>query len=240
MEKKPTGLLLFYLLPTVLVSVAVLSAYTQGLSTLVGLPEDLSVLHRKPWSIFTYFLVHRDPLHLGMSILLLHFCIRLCHLSIREFASIFMLGVLLGGITFLLLFPQTGSSGSGVLLGASAGICALVPCALYRTFVERRGGKRTQFISGIMIIILVVDFVSFFWSGSPGFSAHLGGYFVGIIALVPTHLTRRRLLRRREVMDHVYAKAHRSGIGALSREERRLLIAETGRREEEWQKQSSR
>jgi len=93
------------------------------------LSSDWSEFLFKPWSLVTYSFLHSGFFHLFWNMYLLFFASRifLNLFPVRTFFNVYFLGVIFGGLTFLLsysLFPAFQNS-SPVMIGASAGVMAV-------------------------------------------------------------------------------------------------------------------
>ena len=101
--------------------------------SLVGffeLPRGFSDFLMQPWSLVTYSFLHGSFLHLFFNMLLLYYVARIFfnYFGPRRFINVYFLGVMLGGVFFLLaynLFPAFAGSQSP-LIGASAGVMAVL------------------------------------------------------------------------------------------------------------------
>ena len=201
-----------------------------SLAAFLGMPEELlelpggaeGLFWSRPWSLLSYAFVHRTPLHLLFSLVLLSAGLRLTRpLGGKALWALFLSGVVLGGVSYLALSALAGSPG-GNLVGASAGVCALMPVAVYRGMRSGRG------IDSVLSLLLAAaaagDALLFVLDGAPGFLSHIGGYLAGGAALgVILHRDRQSALRER-AKEETLRKARLSGVGALSERERRLLL----------------
>ncbi len=91
------------------------------------LPASLNQFLTQPWSLITYGFLHNGIFHLlwNMYVLYISGRILLNLFDSRRFINIYFLGIMLGGMFFLLadvVFLQSNS----VLLGASAGVMAVL------------------------------------------------------------------------------------------------------------------
>lgn len=94
--------------------------------SLFELSSALPSLLIKPWTLITYSLVHADLWHLVFNMLWLYMAGQL-FLSIFDAARLFtvyLLGVFFAGISFILTYTISGAS--GVLVGSSAGVMAVL------------------------------------------------------------------------------------------------------------------
>ena len=95
------------------------------------LPRDVFDLIYQPWSILTYGFVHYDFFHLLFNMLVLHYIARILFnlFQKRLILNIYLLGIIFGGMAYLLvynLFDDSYLKSVGVLVGASAGVRALL------------------------------------------------------------------------------------------------------------------
>ncbi|MBT8279982.1 MAG: rhomboid family intramembrane serine protease [Muriicola sp.] len=148
------------------------------------LPVDLMDFITQPWSIVTYSFFHADFWHLFWNMLLLFFSARIFMnlFSARKLINVYFLGVILGGLLFVLsynIFPVFMGSKSA-LIGASAGvtavlifICAYIPNQEVRVIFFN---VKLWYIGAFFVL---VDLISIPASNSGGHLAHLGGALLG-------------------------------------------------------------
>ena len=145
--------------------------------------EDL--LYR-PWTIVTYAFFHGDFWHIFWNLIFLHFAGRMMVNLFKPqlFVNTFFLGVLVGGLTFVLsynFFPVFQGK-SPLLIGSSAGVMAvLIFMCSYMPFKDVR-----VFVFNVKLIYIGLLFI--FWdlikipeSNSGGRLAHLGGALIGFL-----------------------------------------------------------
>ncbi|MDO5016944.1 MAG: rhomboid family intramembrane serine protease [Porphyromonas sp.] len=159
-----------------------------------------------PWSIVSYAFVHTLWRHIAVNVGLVLMLILTGTLSAKEFYGLFFGGVIVGGITFLWL-------GDGVLVGASAGIAALISVALVRSL------KRPHFIYLFFVFVLMFESVMRNKLYDITFGVHLAGYVVGLLYLFSCWRQDRKIRTTNDVVE----KANVSGYSSLSREERQAL-----------------
>ncbi len=150
------------------------------------LPVDLMAYLSQPWSLVTYSFFHADFFHLFWNMLLLYFSARifLNLFSARKLINVYFLGVILGGLLFVLsynVFPVFLGSNSAII-GASAGvtavlifICAYIPNQEVRVIFFN---VKLWYIGAFFVL---VDLISIPASNSGGHLAHLGGALLGYV-----------------------------------------------------------
>ena len=149
------------------------------------LPSFTEVLYR-PWTLITYSFLHGSFMHILWNMILLYFVSRmyLNLFSEQQFLKNYLLGVLVGGLVFLIgynLFPVF----SGIyppLVGASAGVIAvLIFVATYTPNQEVRLLFINVKLQYIGIALVVVDILQIPNGNAGGRLAHLGGAFIGFL-----------------------------------------------------------
>ncbi len=150
------------------------------------LPVNLMTYVTQPWSIVTYSFFHAGIWHLFMNMLWLYFSGRifLNLFSARKLINVYFLGVILGGLLFVLsynIFPVfMGSKAS--IIGASAGvtavlifICAYIPNQVIRVFFFN---VKLWYIGAFFVLF---DLIQIPASNPGGHLAHLGGALLGYV-----------------------------------------------------------
>ena len=151
------------------------------------LPKDFIDFLQQPWSIVTYSFFHGSFWHLFWNMILLYFSGRI-FLNLfgpRKFINVYFLGVIAGGLTFLLSY-NTFPAFMGIqtaLIGASAGvtavlifICAYIPNQEVRLFFFN---IKLWYIGAFFVLL---DLVQIPISGNAGgHLAHLGGALLGYV-----------------------------------------------------------
>lgn len=149
----------------------------------IALSSDLGSLWYKPWTLFTYAFAHAGPIHLILNMLVLFFVNRLFSTLFRDkqFLTLYVFGILLGGVFFLIgsQFLNTG----GVLVGASAAtIAPLIGVAVHAPMMQVRmaliGNVKMWHIAAF---IIALDILQLNTSNVGGHLAHLGGAFMGFV-----------------------------------------------------------
>ena len=149
------------------------------------LPSFTEVLYR-PWTLITYSFLHGSFMHILWNMILLYFVSRmyLNLFSEQQFLKNYLLGVLVGGLVFLIgynLFPVFNGM-YPPLVGASAGVIAvLIFVATYTPNQEVRLLFINVKLQYIGIALVVVDILQIPNGNAGGRLAHLGGAFVGFL-----------------------------------------------------------
>ena len=149
------------------------------------LPSFTEVLFR-PWTLITYSFLHGNFMHILWNMILLYFVSRmyLNLFSEQQFLKNYLLGVLAGGLVFLIgynLFPVFNGM-FPPLVGASAGVMAiLIFVATYTPDQEVRLLFINVKLQYIGIALVVVDILQIPNGNAGGRLAHLGGAFLGFL-----------------------------------------------------------
>ena len=140
----------------------------------------------KPWSIITYSFLHSGIWHILSNMLILYYAgiYFLQFFTARKFLTFFFLGVIFGALVYMLsynLFPAFQATGRSYLLGASAGVMAvLVGIATHVPELRIRllflGSIKFWYIAAFLVLL---DIIQIPISNSGGHLAHLGGALFG-------------------------------------------------------------
>ena len=150
------------------------------------LSAEWSDLLFKPWTIFTYSFMHSGFFHLFWNMYLLYFAslLFLNLFSLRTFFNVYFLGVLLGGLTFMLsysVFPAFQYA-SPIMVGASAGVMAvLIFMATYSPDLEIRIIFFNVKLRYLGIAFVLLDVIQIPYGNAGGHLAHLGGAALGYL-----------------------------------------------------------
>lgn len=182
----------------------------QRLSILM-LPSEWTLYIRQPWSLLTYAFVHTAWRHIAINIGTLTLTLLFasaCRLTTKQILALFGIGSLAGGVLYLLI-------GDGILMGASAGIAALLPVVLYKVFKD-------QTALGLLFIAFVIlfDSVTRHQLSEVTLGVHLIGYLIGILSLFFIEKSTGNELPDCDQLAH---KVKVSGYASLSNEERNQL-----------------
>ena len=151
---------------------------------LFELSSDWSVFIFRPWSLVTYSFLHSGLFHLFWNMYLLYFSSRLILnlFPVKTFFNIYFLGVILGGITFLLsfsLFPALQNS-TPVMVGASAGVMAVfIFMATYSPEYRVQLFLFSVKLWYLGLAFVLIDIIQIPSGNAGGHLAHLGGALLG-------------------------------------------------------------
>ncbi len=151
------------------------------------LPKDFNDFIFQPWSLITYSFFHGGIWHLFWNMILLYFTGRI-FLNLfgpKKFTNVYFLGVMAGGLVFLLsynVFPAFLAINTA-LIGASAGVtavlifvCTYIPNQEVRLFIFN---IKLWYIGAFFVLI---DLLQIPTSGNAGgHLAHLGGAVLGYV-----------------------------------------------------------
>ncbi|MEW2921563.1 rhomboid family intramembrane serine protease [Muricauda sp. ANG21] len=151
------------------------------------LPKGFMDFFGQPWSLVTYSFFHGGLGHIFWNMLMLYFTGRifLNLFDAQRFINVYFLGVIIGGLVFLLsynVFPTLLNTNTA-LIGASAGvtavlifICAYIPNQEVRIIFFN---VKLWYVGAFFVL---VDLIQIPYGGNIGGRlAHLGGAFLGYI-----------------------------------------------------------
>ena len=154
------------------------------------LPRNVFDLVYQPWSILTYGFVHYDFFHLLFNMLVLHYIARILFnlFQKRLILNIYLLGIICGGMAYLLvynLFDQSYIRSVGALVGASAGVRALlIFLCVYLPDNEVRILSFNIKLLYIALVLIGFDVLGLVGANQGGNIAHLGGALLGYLYAV--------------------------------------------------------
>ena len=150
------------------------------------LSSEWSVLLFKPWSLITYSFIHSGFFHLFWNMYLLYFSSRL-FLNLfpaRTFFNVYFLGVISGGLTFLLsysFFPVFQNS-TPTMIGASAGVMAVfIFMCNYTPDHEVRIILFNVKLRYLGLAFILLDVIQIPNGNAGGHLAHIGGACLGFL-----------------------------------------------------------
>ena len=165
--------------------------YQAGLKYLM-MPASLATLSTQPWSVFTYMFLHEGVFHILFNMLFLYWFGLLIHqyLGSRKLVNLYVLGGIFGALFYVLIYNLapyfSDSVGSSLMLGASAGVFAVVVGAATLTphttfFLLLLGPVKIMYIAGFYVIL---SFANSIGANAGGEIAHLGGALLGYLYIV--------------------------------------------------------
>ncbi|MFS4415735.1 rhomboid family intramembrane serine protease [Maribacter sp. 2307ULW6-5] len=149
------------------------------------LPKDFFDFLLQPWSLVTYSFFHGGFGHLFWNMLLIYFVGRifLNLFDARRFLNVYLLGVIFGGLFFVLgynIFPAFFGLNAS-LIGASAGASAIL--IFVCTYIPNQEVRLIFFNVKLWYIgafVVLADLIQLPYSGNAGgHLAHLGGALLG-------------------------------------------------------------
>ena len=151
------------------------------------LPSDIMDFVFQPWSLITYGFLHNGLFHLAFNMLFLYYLSRMTMNLFRPkmVLNIYFLGIICGGVAYLAaanLLPLSFSGAKGILIGASAGVSAmLLFVAAYMPNSEIRlfGSFNVKWKHIAMVIVGLDLFRMMMGLNQGGYIAHFGGYLLG-------------------------------------------------------------
>ena len=161
---------------------------TFSASYLFGIPVKTSELLFRPWTLLTYMFTHVDLFHILSNLLYLYFAgqIFLQYFTAKKLYSIYVLGGLVGGLSYLLafnFFPAFTSITNSSLIGASASVMALLFAVAtyvpnYKINLFFLGAIPIKYLAMVFVFMDVINIPN---GNSGGHIAHLGGALVGVL-----------------------------------------------------------
>lgn len=149
------------------------------------LPKDFLEFVGQPWSLITYSFFHAGLGHIFWNMLMLYFASRifLNLFDAQKFINVYFLGVIVGGLVFLLsynVFPTLLNTNTA-LIGASAGVTAVL--IFVCTYIPNQEVRVIFFNIKLWYVgafFVLVDLIQIPYGGNVGGRlAHLGGAFLG-------------------------------------------------------------
>ncbi len=203
----------------------------------VALPYQSSQFLSHPWTIITYSFFHARFVSLIFNLILLFYFgnIFLSFENPKKFWKVFVSGILLGGLFFLLsykAFPHFYIQ-KGALLGASAGIMAVIT---YISLKLPNYPLQIRFIGRFKLVYIFLFFLLFnllqIPLGNPGgYFAHIGGVLAGLICFGLDKIKKKspKSVLKEETgknykVNKILEKINSSGYESLTEEEKEYLF----------------
>lgn len=153
-----------------------------------ALPANFNSFLNKPWTILTYGFLHAGFLHILLNLIVLFYIGNLFieYFTPKQLLTFYLLGTLFGGVIYLIsynLFPAFINDRDSILVGASAGIsailigiCTYIPN--YQLKFPLIGYIKLWHIGAFWI---AMDILGIPISNAGGHLAHLGGALFGFL-----------------------------------------------------------
>ncbi|WP_405569864.1 rhomboid family intramembrane serine protease [Winogradskyella sp. Asnod2-B02-A] len=153
------------------------------------LPSGIMDFLFQPWSIITYGFLHSGLLHLAFNMLFLYYLSRITMNLFRSkmILNVYFMGIIFGGLAYLAfanLMPANFLGVNGVLVGASAGVSALlmfVAAYMPNTEIRLFNSFNVKWKHVAMVIVGLDLFRLIAGLNQGGYVAHFGGYLLGYI-----------------------------------------------------------
>ncbi len=155
----------------------------------LAVPSDASQLLWKPWTVITYMFTHISLMHILFNMLFLFWFGRVVsnYVGNHRIVPLFVYGGIAGFLMYFLcalIFPLFGRSIGGIMIGASAGVSAIMWAAV--TLVPRHTFNLVLIgpveIKYIALLKLLMDLISIqVGSNTGGSLSHIGGAILGYI-----------------------------------------------------------
>lgn len=174
-----------------------LRLHPQAIERWFWMPKDFSEFLMQPWSVVTYSFFHADLWHILMNMLVLFYMSRILLnlFDARRFLNVYFLGVIFGGLAFLLsynIFPAFLEN-TKPMVGASAGVMAVL--IFVCTYLPNQEIRLIFFNIKLWYIgafFVLKDLIQIPMGNAGGNIAHLGGAFLG-------YLYARQLMEGRDI-----------------------------------------
>jgi membrane associated rhomboid family serine protease len=155
--------------------------------TWFALSPYFSSLIIKPWTIISYGFLHEGLIHILFNLFILYFIgnLFLDYFNRKQFLVYYFLGVIFGGIIFMLsynYFPALKTRET-FLVGASAGVTSII--IGIASFIPNYA-LRFRFIGNIKLLyiaifLIALDIIQIPNGNAGGHLAHLGGALIGFL-----------------------------------------------------------
>ena len=184
----------------------------------LALPSTWNTFLQRPWTLLTHSWVHPSFSTIFWNLLLLYAFGRVImqHLGSLHLVALYLLGGLVGGACFLLLynvaphFKETSDTLVGLAGSLYAVMVAAVLLAPQRPFQLLFGVIQLQYIVGVLVLLAFFNLVG---EAPAESAAHLGGALLGYVyvqqqkGFIALRQRWRQLTSRRSTLKVTYRKA---------------------------------
>lgn len=150
----------------------------------IDLPSNLHLLPLRFWTLFTYMFMHYGILHLLSNMLWLYFLGRLFSdfLGGARLTAVYILGGICGGILFVVVDNLLPYGGRSQLLGASAGVMAVVvAAAAFQPDARVYPFGMAMKLKWLALIAFLLTTIIDLSANTGGKVSHIGGAVFGMI-----------------------------------------------------------
>jgi membrane associated rhomboid family serine protease len=151
-----------------------------------SLPSIFWGILEKPWTLVSYAFFHASFSHLFFNMIMLYFGgqLFLNLFNAKRFLSVYFLGLITGGLVFLLsytIFPVFSGNGAS-LIGASAGVTAIfIFICAYMPYQEVRVLFFNIKLWQLGVFFILTDLIQIPNGNAGGHLAHIGGGILGLV-----------------------------------------------------------
>jgi membrane associated rhomboid family serine protease len=151
-----------------------------------SLPSSFWGILEKPWTLVSYAFFHASFSHLFFNMIMLYFGgqLFLNLFNAKRFLSVYFLGLITGGLVFLLsytIFPVFSGNGAS-LIGASAGVTAIfIFICAYMPYQEVRVLFFNIKLWQLGVFFILTDLIQIPNGNAGGHLAHIGGGILGLV-----------------------------------------------------------
>lgn len=151
----------------------------------LSLHANVYAFIRKPWGLLTYMFTHLEFLHILFNMLNLYWFgnIFRSFLGNQRVLPLYLLGGIMGGIAYLLVYNLAFGGVNAPMIGASASVMALlIACATklpnYEIGLLFIGSIRLKWLA---LVVIILDLISLTQGNVGGIVAHMGGALTGFL-----------------------------------------------------------
>ncbi|MFD1316292.1 rhomboid family intramembrane serine protease [Namhaeicola litoreus] len=152
-----------------------------------ALSPNLDSFLSKPWTILSYGFLHDGFFHIIFNLLVLYYfgTLFLDYFNSKTFLNYYFLGILVGGIVFLLSynFLPALKSRNALLVGASAGVMSILIglATLIPNYAMRFQWIGFIKLKHVALFVVILDILQIPMGNAGGHLAHLGGALTGFL-----------------------------------------------------------
>ncbi len=184
--KSDNGLVRLIVINVIVFVLANIFSLFYELSPWLALPSETSFFISRPWTILTYMFFHKQIFHILFNMLWLYWMGQLFveFIGSKRLVSVYILGGVCGGLLYFLLSGILNTDGTtSLLLGASAGVMAVVVAIAvfipnYSLHLLLFGPVQLKYIALASFVITTLLDLNV---NTGGKVAHIGGALFGLV-----------------------------------------------------------